>query len=84
MGIAPLLNSSLAISRGSVLSVSMRTGAPMAICNALAPIILARSNRVYSNGNFTFFDFDAVTITPLNEWGRRDLNSGNGVPNAAG
>lgn len=45
----PLLNSRMAISIGSITlsSMSASAGEPMLICNALAPIILALSNRVY-------------------------------------
>ena len=50
IGITPLSNSSFAISKGSVFSVSISTGAPKAICKALAPMIRAFSNRVYLKG----------------------------------
>src|SRR5207247_8623547 len=48
-GIAPLLNSTHAISIGSTTPVgtSTRIGDPMLICSARAPMIRAFSNRVY-------------------------------------
>src|SRR2546425_12775740 len=49
IGIAPLLNSTHAISIGSTTPVgtSTRIGEPMLICSARAPMIRAFSNRVY-------------------------------------
>src|SRR6266536_2074651 len=49
IGIAPLLNSTHAISIGSTTPVgtSTRIGDPMLICSARAPMIRAFSNRVY-------------------------------------
>ncbi len=49
MGIAPLVNSSVAISIGSTApgGTSMTMGAPMLIWRARAPMIRAFSNRVY-------------------------------------
>lgn len=47
MGMVLLLYSSMAISSGSIRVVVISKGAPIDICRALAPIILARSYRVY-------------------------------------
>jgi len=47
MGMVSLLYSSMAISNGSIRVVVISKGAPIDICRALAPIILARSYRVY-------------------------------------
>jgi hypothetical protein len=47
MGMVLLLYSSMAISSGSIRVVAISKGAPIDICRALAPIILARSYRVY-------------------------------------
>ena len=49
IGIAPLLYSMMDISIGSITlsAMSASTGEPMLICKALAPMILALSNRVY-------------------------------------
>ena len=47
MGMTPRFISSRAISRGSIDSVFTNTGAPIKICRALAPTILARSYLVY-------------------------------------
>src|SRR5208337_4584985 len=47
MGMVLLLNSSIAISSGSLRAVVISNGAPIDICRALAPMILARSYRVY-------------------------------------
>ncbi len=47
IGITPFSNSSIAISIGSISSVAMSTGAPMAICSARAPMMRAFSYFVY-------------------------------------
>ena len=46
MGITLLLNSVIAMSIGSITSegISIMTGAPIAICSALAPIILSEKH----------------------------------------
>jgi len=46
MGMMFWLNSSIAISSGSIKDVLINNGAPIDICRALAPIILALSYRV--------------------------------------
>jgi hypothetical protein len=49
MGMMFWLNSSIAISSGSINDVLINNGAPIDICRALAPIILALSYRVYDD-----------------------------------
>ncbi|MDQ1372083.1 MAG: hypothetical protein QG582_998 [Candidatus Thermoplasmatota archaeon] len=61
MGIAPASYSRIAISIGSMMASSFsstRTGEPMLICRARAPIILALSNLVYLK------DSSSAELTP--------------------
>ena len=55
IGIASVSYSIWAIITGSIIpsGTLMSTGAPIEICNALAPIILALSNRVWRRIGFT-------------------------------
>jgi len=65
MGRSPLSSSSLAMSIGRLTfsGISMRTGAPRLIWRALAPIILALSNRVSLGGPVIDFS-ELISLNP--------------------